>query len=312
MLSSPLLVVAALGAALYFAASLRYPVAALCAFIALTFISEIAGVGSGVSVAKGLGGVLIVSWAYRQFARHSVGFGDAPGVRPFIAGAVALFAWMIISAAWSSDSHAAVTSGLRLLQGPLIALVIVATVDRIFAFRAVIGTYVAGATASALAGVAGVTKSDNATLVESGRLSGGIGDPNFLAAVLISALLITLFAFQVAKNRSSRRHPRPSGGHLSRRDLPDRVAWRRDRSRGGDCGRDRVRRPGSTADSHLDRRDGRCRCPLLLVRAAAVVPAPDDVHDERRHGTERSVDGCREGVQPASTRGCRRRQLHDR
>lgn len=204
MLSSPLLVVAALGAALYFAASLRYPVAALCAFIALTFISEIAGVGSGVSVAKGLGGVLIVSWAYRQFARHSVGFGDAPGVRPFIAGAVALFAWMIISAAWSSDSHAAVTSGLRLLQGPLIALVIVATVDRIFAFRAVIGTYVAGATASALAGVAGVTKSDNATLVESGRLSGGIGDPNFLAAVLISALLITLFAFQVAKNRSSR------------------------------------------------------------------------------------------------------------
>ena len=134
MLSSPLLVVAALGAALYFAASLRYPVAALCAFIALTFISEIAGVGSGVSVAKGLGGVLIVSWAYRQFARHSVGFGDAPGVRPFIAGAVALFAWMIISAAWSSDSHAAVTSGLRLLQGPLIALVIVATVDRISPF----------------------------------------------------------------------------------------------------------------------------------------------------------------------------------
>ena len=67
-----------------------------------------------------------------------------------------------------------------------------------------IATYVAGATASALAGVAGVTKSDNATLVESGRLSGGIGDPNFLAAVLISALLITLFAFQVAKNRSSR------------------------------------------------------------------------------------------------------------
>ena len=203
-LASPLLVVAALGAVAYFVVSLKYPVAALCVFILLTFISEIAGVGAGASVAKGVGGVLIISWIYRQFARRSMGFDDAPGVRPFIAGSAVLFSWMIISSAWSTDSHAAVTSGLRLLQGPLIALVIVATIDRTFAFRAVIVCYVAGASASALAGIAGVTKSDNATLVASGRLSGGIGDPNFLAAVLVCALLITLFAFQVARNRGSR------------------------------------------------------------------------------------------------------------
>ncbi len=202
--STPLLVVAALGGAAYFAASLRYPVAALAVFVALTFISEISSVGAGTSVAKGAGGVLVLSWVYRRFARGSVGFEYAPGVGPFIAGSASLFAWMVISASWASDSNAAITSALRLIQGPLIALVIVATIDTVAAFRVVIGCYVAGATASALAGMAGLTKSDNATLVASGRLSGGIGDPNFLAAVLVVALLITLFAFQTARHRSAR------------------------------------------------------------------------------------------------------------
>ncbi len=202
--STPLLVVAALGAAGYFVASLKYPVAALSVFIMLTFIGEIAGVGAGASVAKGVGGVLVLSWVYRRFALGSVGFEHAPGVWPFIAGSASLFAWMVISASWASDSNAAITSALRLVQGPLIALVIVATISTVSAFRVVVGCYVAGATASALAGMAGVTKSDNATLVESGRLSGGIGDPNFLAAVLVVALLITLFALQTTRNRSAR------------------------------------------------------------------------------------------------------------
>lgn len=202
--SSPLLVAAALAGLAYFAASIRYPVAALAVFVVLTFISQIAAVGAGTSVAKGVGGVLVLSWLYRRFARGAVGFGDAPGVTLFIAGSASLFAWMVMSAAWASDSSAALSSALRLVQGPLIALVVVATISTLNAFRVVILCYVAGATASALAGIAGVTKSDNATLVASGRLSGGIGDPNFLAAVLVTALLITLFAFQATRTRGAR------------------------------------------------------------------------------------------------------------
>jgi O-antigen ligase len=204
--SNPVLVVAALLGLAYFWASLEYPVAALAVFVVLTFISQIAGVGAGTSVAKGAGGVLVISWLYRQFARRSatLDFDGSPGVRPFIVGSVSLFAWMVISTAWASDSHAAFASALRLVQGPLIALVIVATVDRLAAFRVVVICYVAGATASALAGMAGVTHSDSASVVASGRLGGGIGDPNFLAAVLVSALMIALFALQAARSRGAR------------------------------------------------------------------------------------------------------------
>jgi putative inorganic carbon (hco3(-)) transporter len=148
--------------------------------------------------------VLVISWLYRQFARGTAGFDGAPGVGPFIVGGGSLFAWMIISTAWASDSHAALASALRLVQGPLIALVIVATIDTVRSFRLVVGCYVAGATVSALAGMAGATKTDSAAIAASGRLSGGIGDPNFLAAVLISALLIALFALQTTKNRVHR------------------------------------------------------------------------------------------------------------
>jgi O-antigen ligase len=202
--SNPFLIVAAVGAAAFFAAALEYPVAVLAFFVLLTFMSQIAGVGASVSVAKGAGGVLVVSWLYRRLAHRGTALSGASGVAPFFVGSGALCTWMILSATWSSDTHAALAAAFRLLQGPLIALVIVATIASTAAFRVVTASYVAGATVSAVVGMAGVTKSDNATLVASGRLSGGISDPNFLAAVLVPALVIALFAFQTTRSRSSR------------------------------------------------------------------------------------------------------------
>ncbi len=204
VLSNPLLVVGALVGAAFLVATIQYPVAALAAFVVLTFISQIAGVGAGVSVAKGVGGLLVIGWLYRLLARRGGTFADAPGVGPFILGSASLFVWMVVSTMWAADSHAAIASALRLVQGPLIALVIVATIGSVSSFRVVVACYVGGATVSALAGVTGLTRSDNATLVASGRLSGGISDPNFLAAVLVPALLITLFAYQTSRGRGAR------------------------------------------------------------------------------------------------------------
>jgi putative inorganic carbon (hco3(-)) transporter len=200
----PFLIVAAVGAAAFFVAALEYPVAVLAFFVLLTFVSQLAGVGASVSVAKGAGGVLVVSWLYRRLAHRGAALDSASGVAPFVVGSAALCTWMVLSATWSSDTHAAIAAAFRLLQGPLIAIVIVATVTSVAAFRIIAVSYVAGATLSAVVGMTGVTKSDNAYLVASGRLSGGISDPNFLAAVLVPALLIALFAFQTTRSRSSR------------------------------------------------------------------------------------------------------------
>jgi O-antigen ligase len=203
-LPNPFLIVAGVGAVAFFAASLEYPVAALALFVLLTFVSQIAGVGASVSVAKGAGGVLVAGWLYRRFAGRAVHLGVAPGVAPFALCAASLCTWMVMSATWASDTHAALAAAFRLLQGPLIALVIVATVASGRAFRTILVAYVTGATISAVVGMAGVTRSDNAALVASGRLSGGISDPNFLAAVLVPALMIALFAFQATRSRTWR------------------------------------------------------------------------------------------------------------
>jgi O-antigen ligase len=202
--SNPFLIVAAVGAAAFFAASLEYPVAVLAIFVLLTFVSQIAGVGASVSVAKGAGGVLVAGWLYRRLAHRSVPIDPAAGVAPFVVVSGLLCTWMVLSATWAGDTHAALASAFRLLQGPLIALVIVSTIASLAAFRVVVVAYVAGAAVSAVVGMAGVTRSDNAALVQSGRLSGGISDPNFLAAVLVPALVIALFAFQAARSRSWR------------------------------------------------------------------------------------------------------------
>jgi O-antigen ligase len=202
--SNPFLIVAAVGAAAFFAASLEYPVAGVAIFVLLTFVSQISGVGASVSVAKGAGGVLVVGWLYRRLSHRSAPIDAAAGVAPFVVGSALLGTWMVLSATWASDTHAALAAAFRLLQGPLIAVVIVATIASVTAFRVVAAAYVTGATVSAVVGMAGVTKSDNAALVQSGRLSGGISDPNFLAAVLVPALVIALFAFQTVRSRSWR------------------------------------------------------------------------------------------------------------
>ena len=49
--------------------------------------------------------------------------------------------------------------------------------------------YVGGAALSAVAGLSGLIQSSQ----DGGRLSGGVGDPNFTAAVLVSAVALALF-----------------------------------------------------------------------------------------------------------------------
>jgi O-antigen ligase len=190
----PLLVVEGLFAALFLLAATRSPLLALAIFFALTFLSDLLGQVAGgsfnpaVLAAKGAGGALVLVWIYRLLAREGR-TEIAPAVRVFAVVAAALVIWALSSALWAADPHSAAASAARLAQGPLLVIVIVAFVQTEFALVTLCYVYVAGAALSALAGLTGLIQNAQ----DGGRLSGGVGDPNFTAAVLVSAVALSLF-----------------------------------------------------------------------------------------------------------------------
>jgi O-antigen ligase len=189
----PLLVPAAIAAVFFFVLAVTVPMVTLSAFVVLTFVSQLSGVGATVSVAKGAGAVLIASWAYRGLAQRGAASRESVP-QGFALLSLALIGWMCLSSTWAEDPHVALSSTLRLAQGPLLVLYMASAIKTLRGFRAILTAYIVGATLSAVVGMAGVTQADSSALAVSGRLSGGISDPNFLAAVLIPALMISLFA----------------------------------------------------------------------------------------------------------------------
>ena len=127
-------------------------------------------------------------WIFSSLARRELAPG-VPVVRLFVGVALALLIWAFCSALWSAAPQVAVSNAARLAQGPLLMIVIVAFVQTASALTILCYTFIAGATLSALAGLSGLVDDSQ----NGGRLSGGVGDPNFTAAVLIPAIALGLF-----------------------------------------------------------------------------------------------------------------------
>jgi O-antigen ligase len=191
LVSKPLLVVGTLAGAAFFFVALVAPVAALTVFVFATFLSQISGIGASLSVAKGAGAALVLAWVYRELvARQRLSL--SPGMRAFTFTALAFVVWGLLSATWATDPPAAISATSRLAQGPLLVLVVVSIVRTRQALLTICIAFIAGAAMSALAGLAGFTNPSQ-DLAASGRLSGGISDPNYLAAVLVPAIILSLF-----------------------------------------------------------------------------------------------------------------------
>ena len=190
----PLLAIEGLCALAFLAAAQRAPLLGLVALFAITFlgtlVDQVAG-GSfspGLWAAKGAGGALVLVWIFSSLARRELAPG-VPVVRLFVGVALALLIWAFCSALWSAAPQVAVSNAARLAQGPLLMIVIVAFVQTASALTILCYTFIAGATLSALAGLSGLVDDSQ----NGGRLSGGVGDPNFTAAVLIPAIALGLF-----------------------------------------------------------------------------------------------------------------------
>jgi O-antigen ligase len=201
-LPNPLLAAGAVCGLAFLLVALVAPVAALTVFVALTFISQLSGVGASVSVAKGAGAALVLAWLYHEGIGERR-FAARASVRLFAVVAGAFVVYGIMSALWAADPHTALSDTFRLAQGPLLVIVVASIVRTPKSLMTVSLAFVFGAALSAAAGLGGLTHPDQ-VIASTGRLSGGVTDPNYLAAVLVPGIILSLFLALTLESRRAR------------------------------------------------------------------------------------------------------------
>ena len=201
------LVVAALLGLAFVVLVVNDMVGAIAVFIVLSFVEQIPGAGSGVTAIKGAGAVITLAWALGLLRRQWTLQPLLNRQLAFSLSCVALVFWAVDSELWAADAHVALSSASRLAQGVLLAFVIVTCLQDKRALRIAMASFVVGATASALlglGGVAGASASATSTTATDVRVGGGLGDPNYLAAVIVPALFCTLALHTTTRRRALR------------------------------------------------------------------------------------------------------------
>jgi O-antigen ligase len=166
-------------------------------FTIVTFFDGLPGVGAfGSTAAKAAGAVLAMAWLLRVANRTE----SAPlltRAQPVVAySAVFFVGWGFVSAFWAENSGSAMSSWVRLVLNVLLLFIVYSAVRTGGDLRLIVGAYIAGAALTAVVGLAGGTSSESfSPYPEPGRLSGGIRDPNELAAVLVPALVFAAFLY---------------------------------------------------------------------------------------------------------------------
>ena len=164
----------------------------------LTVLEQVPGI-SGVTPAKPLGLVLLLSWAL-ALAREGASVPFLPRDNPLLAFALAGFvAFGGASAAWAADSGVAISSAVRLMLVVVLFFVVYSAVRTAGDLLVVSAAFVAGAfLVTVLSLVSGQSAS-------GGRLSGGGEfDPNFLAAMLVAAFVLAGFMLTAVRRPLAR------------------------------------------------------------------------------------------------------------
>src|SRR5262249_5555408 len=140
------------------------------------------------------GAVITASWVLLLLSGR-VRF--LPRDEPLLTAALTAFAlWAVASQVWATDSGAARSNVSRLLQGLVLLLIAYSTVRRRRDLHVLAWAYLAAASVTSVYALAtGATS--------AGGLTGGIVNPNFLAAQLIVA--IVLAGFMLATSSGWRR-----------------------------------------------------------------------------------------------------------
>jgi O-antigen ligase len=189
----------------------------VAALTLLSFFERLPGL-SGLTLTKPFGLVLVVSWLAtlaRARGRAPMLLRDRPGLGYL---AIAFVAWGAVSAGWAVDGTVALSNAVRLALVAILFFVVYTAIESVRDLLVVAWAFLTGAFL-----VAFTALTSGQTV--AGRLSGGVLDPNYLAAVLASSVVIAGFLLVVSR--------RPARILLAMFMVTDVVALVRTESRGG-------------------------------------------------------------------------------
>jgi O-antigen ligase len=193
---SPLFVVAVTLGVAFVVLALRSLIGGLVLFTVLIFFERITAItGSGVTFAKLGGVVLAVSWLLHVIKRERAAAVLAKD-HPLLGSlAVLLVVWTFSSLLWAVKVGVAASDAFQVAQEVLFLFIVYSAITEPRHLRWLLWAFIGGATATAVVGLAGATEPDVYSVSGEGRLSGGVGDPNYLAAFLVAAIVFAVFIF---------------------------------------------------------------------------------------------------------------------
>lgn len=202
---SPLAAIGVVVAAIFVAATFRDLALGVCLFTVASFFEQFPGLeNAAFSPAKLAGGVLAAAWLIAATNRGR----QLPSLlrdRPVLAySAIVLVALAIGSRLWAVDPGVATSNAIRLALSVVPLFIVYAAIREPRHLRWVVAAYLLGAALTAVVGLAVTSPESGVASPEEGRLSGGIADPNELAAVLVPALVMGLFWLAVAQGTRAR------------------------------------------------------------------------------------------------------------
>jgi O-antigen ligase len=203
---SPFLAVGALVGIAFVVVAFRNLAAGLAFFVVLTFFQTLPGSPStGLTLVKAAGFVLALAWL-AALANREPGTPLLFRDHPLIAYAAVFFlTWSLASMLWAQGSYDVRYNTGRLAQNVLLMFIAFTAISRRQHLFWVIGAYLGGALLTALVGLGGGSSSEQfGAFADPTRLSGGISDPNELAAILIPALVIGAFLIPVVASPLAR------------------------------------------------------------------------------------------------------------
>jgi O-antigen ligase len=196
---SPPVAIAGAGAALFATIAFRSLTAGLAIFMVLTFFDRTTVLTqSGLSPVRLAGLVIALIWAIYAFNR----LADTPMLireyPAFALGTIVFTGWSFASALWSTDGTLAITTTFRLALSAILVFIVFSAVREPRHVHWLVWAFVAGVFFAQIIGFLHLEPA------QGGRLQGGFTDPNQLASVDVTGMVIAAFAFVAARGRSIR------------------------------------------------------------------------------------------------------------